>query len=41
MQNPCLKEQGCKRIYQEKISGVKKYRPELEKLLEPLREDDP
>ena len=35
-----LETQECKRIYQEKISGVKKYRPELEKLLEQLREDD-
>ncbi len=35
-----LKAEGCKRIYQEKVSGVKKHRPELEKLLEQLREKD-
>ncbi|AIK96608.1 hypothetical protein ID47_07570 [Candidatus Paracaedibacter acanthamoebae] len=35
-----LKEAGCKRIYQEKISGAHKKRPELEKMLEHLREDD-
>lgn len=35
-----LKAEGCKRIYQERVSGVKKHRPELEKLLEQLREED-
>lgn len=29
-----LKATGCERIYQEKITGTKKERPELEKLLD-------
>ena len=29
-----LNEDGCKEIHKEKISGAKKSRPELEKLLE-------
>lgn len=32
-----LQEHGCERILQEKITGTKKDRPELEKLLEQLR----
>lgn len=39
-QSDLLKEQGCKRIFQEKITGVSKERPELEKLLDQLREGD-
>jgi DNA invertase Pin-like site-specific DNA recombinase len=35
-----LREAGCKKIYQEKISGAYTKRPELEKMLEQLREDD-
>jgi len=35
-----LKEAGCGRIYQEKISGAKRNRPELERLLDQLRPDD-
>jgi len=35
-----LREAGCKKIYQEKISGAHTKRPELEKMLEHLREDD-
>lgn len=31
---------GCTRIYQEKISGAKKDRPELQRLLDQLRVDD-
>lgn len=35
-----LKLEGCERIYKEKISGTIKKRPELEKLLDTLREGD-
>lgn len=35
-----LKEAGCEIIYQEKISGIKKERPELYKLLDYVREGD-
>ncbi|WP_010304095.1 recombinase family protein [Candidatus Odyssella thessalonicensis] len=35
-----LKEAGCKKIYQEKVSGAHMKRPELEKMLEQLREND-
>ncbi len=34
-----LKKAGCQRIFQEKVSAVKE-RPQLQKLLETLREDD-
>ena len=35
-----LTKEGCERIYQEKISGTKKDRPELSRMLEALREGD-
>lgn len=35
-----LKAQGCERIYIEKITGTKKERPELNKLLDNLRSGD-
>jgi len=35
-----LKAIGCERIYQEKITGTKKERPELEKLLDHIRPGD-
>lgn len=35
-----LKAIGCEKIYQEKITGTKKNRPELEKLLDNLRAGD-
>lgn len=35
-----LKSAGCKRIYQEKITGTKKDRPELDKLLDQARDGD-
>ena len=35
-----LKAGGCERIYQEKSSGKSKQRPELERLIDPLRPDD-
>src|SRR6266542_2354541 len=33
-----LKQAGCKRIFQEKMSGAHRQRPELAKMLEHLRE---
>jgi DNA invertase Pin-like site-specific DNA recombinase len=35
-----LKEVGCKRIFYEKVTGTKRNRPELNRLLEFLREGD-
>lgn len=35
-----LEKEGCDRIYQEKISGTKKERPELNRMLDALREGD-
>lgn len=35
-----LLQAGCERIYSEKISGVKAQRPELERMLDALREGD-
>lgn len=35
-----LKEAGAKKIFKEKLSGGKRERPELEKMLEQLRADD-
>ena len=35
-----LREYGCTRIFEEKISGTKKERPELSRLLDSLREGD-
>lgn len=35
-----LKEEGCQKIYQEKITGSKKDRPELDRLLDDLRDGD-
>lgn len=35
-----LREQGCERIYQEKITGTSKERPELNRMFEALREGD-
>ena len=40
LQLAALKKAGCRRIYQEKISGAKKERPELQRLLDQLRADD-
>ena len=40
LQLAALKEAGCARIYQEKISGAKRERPELQRLLEQLRPND-
>ena len=35
-----LRQFGCERIYSEKISGAKAQRPELERMLDALREGD-
>lgn len=40
LQLAALKEAGCGRIFQEKISGAKKERPELQRLMDHLRPDD-
>lgn len=40
IQIAALKTAGCGRIYQEKISGAKRNRPELQRLLDQLRPDD-
>ena len=35
-----LKENGCERIYQEKVTDTRKERPELNRMLDALREGD-
>jgi DNA invertase Pin-like site-specific DNA recombinase len=40
LQLDALKQEGCKRIYEEKTSGSKADRPELQKLLDAAREGD-
>ena len=35
-----LKAAGCEKIYQEKITGMKKDRPELDRLLDTIRQGD-
>ena len=40
LQLAALKKGGCARIYQEKFSGAKRARPELQRLLDQLRPDD-
>lgn len=40
LQLDALKKEGCTEIFQEKITGTKKDRPELNKLLAHLRKDD-
>ena len=40
LQLDALQAAGCSVIYQEKITGAKRERPELEKLLDHIREDD-
>jgi len=39
-QRAALRAAGCQRIYEEKISGAQRNRPELTRLLEQLREGD-
>ncbi len=40
LQRQALKGVGCQRIYEEKISGAKRSRPELDRLLDQLRAGD-
>ena len=40
LQLDALKKAGCTKIFQEKITGAKKDRPELQKLIEQVREGD-
>ena len=40
LQLDALKEAGCSQIYQEKITGAKRERPELQEMIEHLREGD-
>ncbi len=40
LQTEALKKAGCKKIYDDKLSGTRAQRPGLEKALEMLREGD-
>ncbi len=40
LQRAALKDAGCKRTFEEKVSGAKRDRPELAKMIEQLRDDD-
>jgi DNA invertase Pin-like site-specific DNA recombinase len=40
LQRAALKEAGCRRLYEEKVSGATRDRPELARLLDQLREGD-
>jgi DNA invertase Pin-like site-specific DNA recombinase len=40
IQRARLDEAGCRRFYEEKVSGAARRRPELERLIAELREDD-
>lgn len=40
LQRAALTEAGCRRIYEEKVSGAKRDRPELARLLDQIRADD-
>ena len=40
LQRAGLKDAGCKRTFEEKISGAKRNRPELAKMIDQLRNDD-
>lgn len=40
LQRASLKEAGCKRVYEEKISGARRDRPQLVRMLDQVREDD-
>lgn len=39
-QRAALRATGCQRIYEEKVSGAQRHRPELTRLLDQLREGD-
>src|SRR5689334_9360664 len=40
LQRAALRQAGCRRVYEEKISGARRDRPQLARLLDQLREDD-
>ncbi len=40
LQRAALKSAGCRRLYEEKISGGKRDRPELARMLDVLRDED-
>ena len=40
LQRPRLKAAGCEKLFEEKISGAKRHRSELERLLGEIRKDD-
>src|SRR4051812_50022003 len=40
LQRTALKQAGCKRIYEEKVSGATRDRPALTRMLDQLREGD-
>ena len=40
LQRGLLREAGCRRLYEEKLSGARRDRPELARLLDQLREQD-
>jgi DNA invertase Pin-like site-specific DNA recombinase len=40
IQIKALQRAGCKQIYQEKVSGVGRTRPEFEKMMQQIRKDD-
>ncbi|MDN3562856.1 recombinase family protein [Paeniroseomonas aquatica] len=40
LQRRALREAGCRRVYAEKVSGARRDRPELERLLDQVREED-
>src|SRR5215213_11565612 len=40
LQRRALREAGCRRFYEEKLSGARRDRPELARLLDQVREDD-
>jgi DNA invertase Pin-like site-specific DNA recombinase len=40
LQRKALREAGCRRAYAEKVSGARRDRPELERLLDQVREGD-
>ena len=40
LQRAALKEAGCRRIYEEKVSGARRDRPQLARLLDQVREQD-
>ena len=40
LQRAALKKAGCKRLYEEKVSGAKRQRPELNRMLDQLRAGD-